>query len=97
METKEIDVRCPCCESSLSIDVRTAKVLRWGRPTELDDHGKPVLREENWDEALGRVVGREGAALDKFDQALSKEKTRGKDLDDLFRKAEEKLNEKDDE
>jgi hypothetical protein len=76
--------------------VRTAKVLRWSRPTELDEQGKPVLREASWDEALGRVTGRERSASDKFDSALSKEKTRARDLDDLFRKAQDKLREEDD-
>ena len=91
METKQIDIQCPCCESSLSVDVRTEKVLRWARPTEVDEYGKPVLREADWDTAMGRVAGREKGAIDKFDQALSREQSRGKDLDDLFRKAEEKL------
>lgn len=91
METKQIDVTCPCCASRLSIDVRTAKVLRAAPPTELDETGKPVLKEERWDEALGRVSGRERSSGDKFDQALSKEQRRAEDLDELFRKAREKL------
>jgi hypothetical protein len=91
METKEIEVRCPCCESNLAIDVRTRKVLRWARPAELDELGKPVPNEANWDAALDRARGRERGAIDKFDQALSKEQSRAQDLDELFRKAEEKL------
>ncbi len=97
METKQIDVACPCCRSHLSIDVRTRKVLRWAPEGELDETGKPVLKEERWDDALGRVSGREKSATDKFDQALSKEKSRPKDLDDLFRKAQEKTREDDEE
>ncbi len=91
MDTKQIDVDCPCCRSRLSIDVRTERVLRWSPPGGVDEGGKPLVREERWDDALGRVTGREKTAGDKFDQALTKEKGRAKDLDELFRRAQEKL------
>ncbi len=91
METKEISVSCPCCESRLAIDVRTRKVMRWSKKEELDSTGKPVVRAEDWDNAFDRVAKRQDSATDKFDDALSREKSREKDLDDLFRKAKEKL------
>ena len=38
-----------------------------------------------------------GSAADKFDESLGREKSRTRDLDELFRKANEKLGRKDDE
>jgi len=97
MEPKEISVSCPCCESRLAIDVRTRKVMRWGRKEELDATGKPIVRSEDWDQAFGRVANRQESATDKFDDALSREKSREKDLDDLFKQAKKKLDDKSDE
>ena len=93
MSSKQIDVACPCCDSRLSIDVRTGKIMRWAKPRELDDTGKPALREESWDDALSKVSGREEQGRDRFDSALRKEQSRDKDLDDLFRRAHEKARE----
>lgn len=96
MEAKSVDVTCPCCESRLEIDVRTGKIVRWARKSELDESGKPRVRESDWHQASQRVQKRLGSATDKFDESLSREKTRGKDLDELFRKASDKLKKKDD-
>lgn len=95
METKETRVTCPCCESRLEIDVRTGTVVRWRKKGETDESGKPVMRESDWKDASERVGKRLGGATDKFDQSLSREKNRAKDLDELFRKASEKLEDKD--
>jgi hypothetical protein len=94
MDTKEAKVECPCCQSRLEIDVRTGTVLRWRKKGETDETGKPVLRESDWGTASDKVSKRLGSAADKFDQSLSREKAREKDLDDLFRKASEKLGRK---
>lgn len=91
MDTKEAKVECPCCQSRLEVDVRTGTVLRWRKKGETDEMGKPVLRESDWGSASERVSKRLGSATDKFDQSLSREKERAKDLDELFRKASEKL------
>ena len=93
METKDVRVACPCCQSELTVDVRTAKVVRWNRPAEEDELGKPQPRD--FDEMAKRVEKRSSGALDAFDANLAREKRRGRDLEDLFRKANEKL--KDDE
>ena len=93
---KEIEVSCPCCDRRLWIDVRTEKVLRHAAPAELDELGKPKANEASWDEAMGRALGREERAVDKFDDALSRERNRTKDLDELFRKAEERARDEDD-
>ena len=97
MSAKEIRVECPCCESYLELDVRTGKLVRWRKKAELDEAGKPVLREEDWEAVNERVAGRLDTAVDKFDASLAKEKRRGDDLDELFRKASEKVNRPDSE
>jgi hypothetical protein len=94
MDAKAVEISCPCCESRLEIDVRTGKVVRWSKKGEQDESGKPVLRESDWSAASERVSKRLGSATDKFDQSLTKEKGRAKDLDELFRKASDKLKEK---
>lgn len=95
METKEVQVTCPCCQSRLAIDVRTSKVVRWSEAQEEDEVGKPVPHD--FDAVSRRVQGRKDSALDTFDSNLAREKRRENDLDDLFRKANEKLKEEDDE
>lgn len=96
MDAKSVDVSCPCCESRLEVDVRTGKVVRWSRKSELDESGKPRVRESDWGQANQRVQERMGSATDKFDESLTRERTRGKDLDELFKKASDKLKKKDD-
>lgn len=91
MEQREIEVDCPCCDTRLVVDVRTGKVLRSGKRAELDPTGKPVLKEADWSEAHKKVKGRLSTALDRFDEGLDREKRRGHDLDDLFRKVKGKL------
>jgi len=95
MDTKSLEVACPCCESRLEIDVRTGKLVRWAKKSELDESGKPRVRESDWSQANQRVNQRLGGAADKFDESLGREKTRGQDLDDLFKKASDKLKRKD--
>lgn len=91
MSARETNVTCPCCQSRLEVDTRTGHVVRWSRETELDETGKPKLRESDWDDASQKVSGRLGSAEDKFDSNLAREKSREKDLDELFRKAKKKL------
>ena len=97
METKDVEVVCPCCATRILVDVRTGRVLRSNRPEETDETGKRVVRPEDWDSAEERVQSRRQSAEDRFDAGLSREKTREEDLDDLFRRASEKLSEDDDE
>jgi len=94
MDTKSVEVECPCCQSRLEVDVRTATVVRWRQKGETDETGKPVVRESDWNDATQRVSQRLGTATDKFDQSLTREKNRERDLDELFRKANEKLGRK---
>ncbi len=91
MSSKEIEVRCPCCESTLVVDVLTAKVLKHAPKEKLDATGRVVLDENRWDSAKTKVSGRGKRGGDAFDQALGKEQTRDSDLDDLFKKAKDKV------
>lgn len=90
MESKEIHIDCPCCRSRLAVDVRTSKVLRWNREGEVDPSGKPKVSEEDWHSATGRVESRLSSAEDVFDAGLAREKNRSRDLDELFRDANQK-------
>jgi hypothetical protein len=91
MESKQIEIACPCCKSRLLVDVRTGQLLRTLRPEEVDEKGKPVVSERDWDDALGRVQGREVSRESKLEEALGRERDKANRLDDLFRKAQEKL------
>jgi hypothetical protein len=92
MPAKQIEVDCPCCDARLLIDVLTSKVLRHSMPEQRDELGKPILDEGRWDKAQDRIRARtSGAGQDKFDAALGREKSRSSDLDDLFKKAKDKL------
>lgn len=95
MSEKEIEVRCPCCESTLVVDVRTRAVLRHAPKQQVDETGKLVLDPVRWDQATTRVKGRLGQATDAFDAALAKEQSRKRDLDDLFDKAKKKTERRD--
>ena len=94
MDRRDIIVTCPCCESRLDVDARSGKVVRWNRATEVDETGKPILKEEDWTDANQRVGTRLSTAEDAFEAGLSKEMSREKDLDDLFEKASEKAKRK---
>ncbi len=97
METKEVAIRCPCCDSRITVDVRTQKIVTWRRAGEVDHTGKPIVTDEDWNSAQGRVEGRLAAGEDRFDANLAREKSREKDLDDLFKKMSDKLKDADDE
>ena len=97
MEKKELEITCPCCSSRLLVDVRTGQLLRTTRPEELDESGKPKVGERDWASASDKVEGRLASAEDKFDASLARERERSQSLDDLFRKANEKIKEGEDE
>ncbi len=91
MSARDTNVTCPCCQSRLEVDTRTGQVLKWSRQSELDETGKPILRESDWHDAAKKVSGRLPSAGDKFDASMNREKSREQDLDDLFTKAKDKL------
>jgi hypothetical protein len=95
MDAKDVRVDCPCCQSRLELDVRTGKVVRWSPKEATDEAGRPTVREADWGQAAERVERRLGTATDKFDESLQRERSRARDLDDLFRKANERLGRED--
>ncbi|MGK0219235.1 MAG: hypothetical protein ACI9HE_002736 [Planctomycetota bacterium] len=97
MDTRQIEVKCPCCESMLVIDVRTSSVLKHAPPQQLDETGRPILDAGRWKAATERVNDRGERGGDIFDTALGKEHSRDEDLDDLFKKAKDKMKRRQDE
>jgi hypothetical protein len=91
MEPKQIEIRCPCCSSRILVDVRTSQILRTMRPEERDDQGRTVVRESDWDAAAGRVRERIEKGEDRLSSALERERERDSRLDELFKKAAEKV------
>lgn len=91
METRQIEVTCPCCQQRLSIDVRTERVLRHWSPKALDEAGKPKVGEKDWDQALSKVKDRETSGTTKLDQFLDSERGKAQRLEEKFREAQKKL------
>lgn len=91
METKQIEVDCPCCKSRLTVDVLTRTVMRADAPAQVDETGAAKLDESRWDAARTRVSGRTRSAEDKLGDAMERERGKSDRLDSLFDKAKEKL------
>lgn len=92
MSDKQIEIDCPCCASRILIDIRTGTILRTRKPGEVDvETGKPKVGEADWADALGKVRRRTDSGLSKLDDALARERDKTSRLDDLFKKASEKL------
>jgi hypothetical protein len=94
MSEREIEVQCPCCETTLLVDVRTRTVLRHAPKAKLDETGQPILDPARWDQASSRVKDRTGQAGNAFDAALAREQSRPRDLDALFEQAKQKAKRK---
>lgn len=94
MESKQIEITCPCCASRILVDVRTGAILRTrGRDEGPGAEGAEEGRQD-WSKALGRVQKRSTEAPGKLDAALEREREKRARLDDLFLKANEKLKDK---
>lgn len=78
--TSEIEVVCPCCQSTLVIDVNLKRVVSHSEP---ERGNKPELSDAH------RLLAEEAARREAiFQQSVTAEKTRG---DDLSRRFEEAL------
>lgn len=97
MDTKQLEISCPCCKSRLAVDVRTGAVVRAVRPEQTDETGRPVVVEADWSTAVDKVKQRNDGAGSKLDAALQKEREKSSRLDDLFKQARDKLNKSSDE
>jgi hypothetical protein len=76
----EFDVTCPCCKSTLVVDVHLRRVIRHEEPARGD---KPELSEAQ------RILAEQEARREAiFQDSVRAEKTRG---DDLARRFEEAL------
>jgi len=76
----EIEIVCPCCQSTLVIDVNLARVISHKEPERAD---KPELSDAQ------RILAAEAARRESiFQQSVDAEKTRG---DALSRRFEEAL------
>jgi hypothetical protein len=82
----EIEVQCPCCNSTLVIDTNLGRVISHKEPERGD---KPELTE------AARILADEAARREAlFEQSFANEKTRG---DALARRFEEALKQAQDE
>lgn len=91
METKQIEVVCPCCTNRLTIDLRTQQVMRHRPKEQLDETGKPKMGEADWSSALGKVKSREENRDDRLGAMLDQERRRPGDLEQRFREVRERL------
>ena len=75
----EIEVLCPCCQSTLIVDVNLRRVIRHVEP---ERGNKPELSEAQ------RILAEEAARRDAlFAQSVESEKTRGDALSKRFDEA----------
>lgn len=84
---RKVDVRCPCCDATLTVDAGSGEVLFTKRPD---------ARGVSFEDALSRVREDEASRGDRFDQAIQKEKGRKDLIDAKFREAMERVDELDD-
>lgn len=91
METKQIEVDCPCCQSRLAIDVRTARVLRSRPKGQVDEAGKPKVGEADWTDAFGKVKTREAERDGRLGAMLDEQRRRSDELESRFQAARKKL------
>jgi hypothetical protein len=90
MDPKQIEILCPCCKSRILVDVRTEQILRTRRAETLDEAGKPKVSDSDWENAFGKVRERSDTG-GKLDSALDRERRRASELEERFRKANDKL------
>jgi hypothetical protein len=85
-ETRKLEVRCTCCEATLTVDAGSGEVLFTKQP---------ARKTVSFEDAVREVHRHKETASARFDQAFEKEKGR-KDLIDLkFREAMERADELD--
>ena len=83
-ERNKLQVRCTCCDATLTVDSRTGDVLFTKQPEK---------ETVSFEDAVSQVRRNQETASDRFDQAFEKEKGR-KDLINLkFEEAMERVDE----
>ena len=81
MGKRQLEFRCPDCGSRLEADPRTGKVISHGKEKKLED----------LTDAASRMEKRKEEHQHAFTSGLDAEKRRGQELDDLFKKASEQV------
>lgn len=76
-ETEKLEVVCPCCQATLTIEPKTGMIL----------HAKEKKSAYSFDEALQQVKKRKEMADDLFNKAVSNEKKRHDSLEEKFKQA----------
>jgi hypothetical protein len=79
---KEVETRCPECQTKLLVDVGTGKILRAERK---QDDARP--KGERFDDVLHRVGGRAEKTEAAFGDALRQEAEKKKKIEDAFEEA----------
>ena len=86
MSKKEIQIECPCCHSELTIERASDKIVAWQRAENFEAQSTKSSspKPDPFEAARDRVQRRESGDQDKLGQALSRERNRERDLDELF-------------
>lgn len=85
-QNRKIEVRCTCCDATLTVDAASGAVLFTKQP---------ARKGLSFEDAVRHVQKQKDTASDRFDQAFAKEKER-KDLIDMkFQEAMERADELD--
>jgi hypothetical protein len=90
MSAKQIEVTCPCCSAKLTVDVLTAHVMR-------TEQSETSPSGDKWASAQRKVSGRTQSGTEKLENALEEERGKKARLEDLFKKAQNKLKKGEDE
>lgn len=81
MAAAELSISCPCCGAQLRVDPQTGKVAA----------APAAAKPKDLSEVVTRVQGRSAKVQDSFSAALDAERRRKQELEDLFKKAQDKV------
>ena len=84
MSDKKLEVRCTCCDATLTVDAASGEVLFTKQPEK---------KGVSFEDAVASVKRQQETASDRFDQAFEKEKGRKDLIDAKFREAMERADE----
>lgn len=94
MNSRELEVTCPCCSARLVVDVRTAQVMKSVRK---ETETEATAPRDPWAAAQDKVRDRTRSGTEKMDSALDYERGKSQRLDEFFKRATEKHARKPDE
>ncbi len=84
VERNKVQVRCPCCDATLTVNSETGDVLFTKQPEK---------KTVSFEDAVSRVKRDEETASDRFDQAFAKEQGREDLINLKFKEAMEHADE----